>query len=142
MGQRPVPQRDQVPLRFGQSEAREGQRDAGNARQTERQRRQGARQLPRPRVHRGAILGADDLQRVEKVMDDEVRGADNEAGNDEGDDHGRQRGIVEDRHQRVKTSCHDQPPLKLRRSAGALAKAEATGSTAKRPIRHRRCILR
>src|SRR5204863_376900 len=83
----PATQRDAVPLQAGESEARAGEPEAGDARQAERPRRQGARQLPRPRVHRGRILGADDLQRVEEVMDDEVRGADNEAGNDEGDDH-------------------------------------------------------
>ena len=62
-----------IPSRLLDAEALERERHAHERRDAVGQQRQRPRQLPGPRLHCLAVLGADDVERAEHAVDDGVR---------------------------------------------------------------------
>ena len=77
------PSSARIPPRLVDAEPVERQRDRRERRDAVGEQRQRARQLLGARVDGGAVLGADDVERVERAMDDGVRDADDDGGDDE-----------------------------------------------------------
>ncbi len=87
-----------IPLRFGDAEAFERQRNAGQRGDAVGEQRERPDQLRGARVHRRSIFGADDLQRVEQTMDDAVRDPYQDRGGDKCQQNGGDDGVA-DLHQ-------------------------------------------
>ena len=95
MRQRPVPEQPGFPSRLVYAEALERERQARDPRDAVRQHRERARQLPRARVDRLAVLGTGDVEGVEDAMDHGVREARERRGEDESDDHRGDGGVTD-----------------------------------------------
>ena len=90
--------KSEVEQAIGNAEAAQGERNRGKRRDAVREDRERTHQLIRACTDRRAVLGADDLQRVEEAVDERVGNPDGDGRGDERENDGADRRVGRELH--------------------------------------------